>query len=267
MLRKEKIMRLKDKVAIITGSASGIGRGVAVHFGREGASIIVTDIAVEKGKETAELVKDAGGQALFVECDVSKSSEVNKMVKSAEEAFGKVDVLYNNAALQLLGKDSPVDELLEEDWDRVIAVDLKGVYLCMKYAIPLMVKVGGGSIINISSIAALVGRKQSAYTAAKGGIISLSRLVAKHYAPQKVRCNVICPGPIDTQIIPMTEEKKKAFAQELPIGRFGEIEDISYCAVYLASDESSYVTGASFVIDGGLTACPTSLVEPLFGFR
>jgi len=261
-------MRLKDKVAIITGSAIGMGRGAAVHFAREGASIIVTDIDVEKGKETVELVKKSGGHAAFIECDVSKSNGVNRMVNFAVKTFGKVNVLYNNAALQLWGKDAPVDELLEEDWDRVMAVDVKGVYLCMKYAIPEMIRAGGGSIINTSSIAALVGRKQSAYTTAKGGIISLSRLVAKHYAPQKVRCNVICPGPIATQFAgQMSEARQKELAQEIPLGRYGEIEDITYCSVYLASDESSYVTGSVFVIDGGLTACPTSIVEPLFGFR
>jgi NAD(P)-dependent dehydrogenase (short-subunit alcohol dehydrogenase family) len=187
------------------------------------------------------------------------------MVDFTVKAFGKLDVLYNNAALQLTKDDSPVAELLEENWDRVIAVDLKGPFLCMKYAIPEMIRAGGGSIINVSSIAGLVGRKQSAYTTSKGGLISLTRLVAKHYGPQKVRCNVICPGPIAN--VPMTEDQKKAFAQELPIGRFGEIEDISYCAVYLASDESSFATGSVFVIDGGLTACPTSVVEPLFGYR
>lgn len=260
-------MRLKDKVAIVTGAAQGMGRGVAIHFAKEGAKVIVTDIAVEKGKETVELVKKAGGQASFVECDVSRSSEVKKMVDFAVKTFGKVNVLYNNAALQLLGKDSPVDELLEENWDRVIDINLKGPYLCMKYAIPEMIRAGGGSIINVSSIAALVGRKQTAYTASKGALISLTRLIAKHYAQQKIRCNAICPGPIDTQILPISEEQKKEFAREIPIGRYGNIEDISYCAVYLASEESSYVTGAIFVIDGGLTACPTSVVEPLFGFR
>ena len=260
-------MRLKDKVAIITGSAVGMGRGVALHFAREGAKVIVADILGDKSRETVELVKEAGGQAVFVECDVSKSSEVKKMVDFAVKAFGKVNILYNNAALQLRGEDLPVDELLEENWDRTIAVGLKGAFLCMQYAIPVMIGAGGGSIINISSIAALVGRKQSAYTAVKGGLISLTRLVAKHYAPQKVRCNAICPGPIATRIPPMTEDRKKALAQEIPIGRYGEIEDISYCAVYLASDESSYVTGAILVIDGGLTACPTSVVEPIFGFR
>jgi NAD(P)-dependent dehydrogenase (short-subunit alcohol dehydrogenase family) len=261
-------MRLKDKVAIITGSASGMGRGAAIHLAREGAKIIVTDIEVDGGKETVELVKKSGGQAAFIECDVSKSNDVHRMVSFAAKTFGKLNVLYNNAALQLWGKDSPVDELLEENWDRVMAVDLKGVYLCMKYAIPEMVRAGGGSIVNISSIAALVGRKQSAYTTAKGGLISLSRVVAKHYAPQKVRCNVICPGPIATQFAgQMSEAREKELAQEIPLGRYGKIEDIAYCAVYLASDESSYVTGGIFVIDGGLTACPTSIVEPLFGFR
>jgi NAD(P)-dependent dehydrogenase (short-subunit alcohol dehydrogenase family) len=258
-------MRLKDKVAIVTGSASGMGRGVAIHFAKEGASVIASDILLEKGRETAELIKKVGGRAAFIQCDVSKSSEVKAMVDFAVKIFGKLNILYNNAALQLTKNDSPVHELLEENWDRVIAANLKGPFLCMKYAIPEMIRAGGGSIINVASIAGLVGRKQSTYTASKGGLISLTRLVAKHYGPQKVRCNAICPGPIANE--PMSEEKKNAFARELPIGRFGEIEDISYCAVYLASDESSFATGSIFVVDGGLTACPTSIVEPLFGYH
>jgi NAD(P)-dependent dehydrogenase (short-subunit alcohol dehydrogenase family) len=267
-LERGQEMRLKDKAAIITGSALGMGRGAALHFAREGAKVVVTDVDTNGGKETVELVKKSGGQAAFIQCDVSKSSDVKRMVDFAAKTFGRINVLYNNAALQLWGKDAPVDELLEEDWDRVMAVDVKGAYLCMKYAIPEMMRAGGGSIINISSIAALVGRKQSAYTTAKGGLISLSRLVAKHYAPKKVRCNVICPGPIATQFAgEMSDAKQKELAKEIPLGRYGQIEDITYCAVYLASEESSYVTGGTFVIDGGLTACPTSIVEPLFGFR
>ena len=161
-------------------------------------------------------------------------------------------------------KDPPVDQLLEENWDRIMAVDLKGPYLCMKYAIPKMIRSGGGSITNISSITAAVGRKQSTYTAAKGGLLSLSRLVAKNYASKKVRCNVICPGPIDSR--GYSEETRRNFAKEIPIGRLGEIEDITYCSIYLASDESSYVTGSVFFIDGGMMACPNSIVDHL-GFR
>ena len=253
-------MRLEEKVAIVTGSAQGIGRGVALHFAREGASVMVCDIQVDKGKETVELVRNAGGNASFIECDVSKARDVERMVDVTVKTFGKLNVLYNNAAVQLMEGDPPVDLLVEENWDRVMSVDLKGPYLCMKYAIPSMIHAGGGSITNISSITAAIARKQSAYTAAKGGLLSLSRLVAKNYASKKVRCNVICPGPIDSR--GYDDETKRSFAKEIPIGRIGEIEDVSYCSVYLASDESSYVTGSVFFIDGGMTSCPTRRVEP-----
>jgi NAD(P)-dependent dehydrogenase (short-subunit alcohol dehydrogenase family) len=253
-------MRLENKVAIITGAGGGQGRAAALLFAREGAKIVASDWNAESGEETARLVRDAGCQAIHVGADVSAAADVCRLIDGALETYGRIDVLYNNAGVGYSSTLSMQDILKtpEDDWDRVLAINLKSVFLTCKCAIPEMVKSGGGSIINTSSVAALVGGENAhAYTASKGGMISLSRALAVEFGPQNVRVNCICPGVIDT---PMVEPVVGPFKDPSrpfrlsPIRRLGTPEDIAYCALYLASEESSFVTGTIFVIDGGITA-------------
>lgn len=251
--------RLAGKVALITGAGSGQGRAAARLFAQEGAKVVVTDVAVEGGEETVRLVKAAGGEASFVAMDVSQSADVERGVRLAVQTYGGLHALYNNAAIWRLGFDNRVTELAEEAWEKIISVNLKGVYLCCKYGIPELIKAGGGSVINTASVAGLIGSGQPTHTyaASKGGVISLTRAMAIAYAPQKVRVNVICPGGVDTPMIaPLITDTgvRERFAASHPLGRMGTPEDIAYCALYLASDESSWVTGSVFTIDGGYTA-------------
>ncbi|HKD65801.1 MAG TPA: SDR family NAD(P)-dependent oxidoreductase [Candidatus Binataceae bacterium] len=253
-------MRLENKVAIITGAGGGQGRAAALLFAGEGAKIVASDWNAESGEETAALVNAAGGAAVHIGADVSAAAQVRRLIDGALESFGRIDVLYNNAGVGYSSSLSMHDILKtpEEDWDRVLAINLKSVFLTCKCAIPEMLKTGGGSIINTSSVAALVGGENAhAYTAAKGGMISLSRALAVEFGPHNIRVNCICPGVIDT---PMVESVVRPFKDPArpfrisPIRRLGTPEDIAYCALYLASEESSFVTGATFVIDGGITA-------------
>jgi NAD(P)-dependent dehydrogenase (short-subunit alcohol dehydrogenase family) len=251
--------RLAGKVALITGAASGQGRAAARLFAQEGAKVVVADVAVEGGEETVRLVKETGGEASFVAIDVSQSADVERGVRFTVQTYGGLHVLYNNAAIWQLGFDNRVTELVEEAWEKIISVNLKGVYLCCKYGIPELIKAGGGSVINTASVAGLVGSGQPTHTyaASKGGVISLTRAMAIAYAPQKVRVNVICPGGVDTPMIaPLITDTgvRERFAASHPLRRMGTPEDIAYCALYLASDESSWVTGSVFTIDGGYTA-------------
>ena len=251
--------RLAGKVALITGAASGQGRAAARLFAQEGAKVVVADVAVEGGEETVRLVKETGGEASFVAMDVSQSADVERGVRLAVQTYGGLHVLYNNAAIWRRGFDNLVTDLTEEAWEKIISVNLKGVYLCCKYGIPELIKAGGGSVINTASVAGLVGSGQPTHTyaASKGGVISLTRAMAIAYAPQKVRVNVICPGGVDTPMIaPLITDTgvRERFAASHPLRRMGTPEDIAYCALYLASDESSWVTGSVFTIDGGYTA-------------
>jgi NAD(P)-dependent dehydrogenase (short-subunit alcohol dehydrogenase family) len=251
--------RLAGKVALITGAGGGQGRAAAVVFAREGAKVVVADVKIEGGEETVQLVRADGGQAEFVATDVSQAAHVEAMVRFTVDTYGSLHILYNNAAV-LHRKDALVTNLDEEMWDHIIAVNLKSVYLGCKYAIPEIIKSGGGSIINTSSLAGLLGTGNvHAYTAAKGGVISLTRAVAMAYAKQHVRCNVICPGAVDTPMMAhvlhgSNPKLREGFERSHPIGRLGTPEDIASMALYLASDESSWVTGSVFTIDGGASA-------------
>ena len=253
-------MRLKDKVAIITGAGSGQGRAAALIFSREGASIAVSDWKPELGDETVTLVKKAGGEAIFIRTDVSESADVQNLVRTTVSTYGRIDILYNNAGVGFSSPLSMADVINtpEADWDRVIAINLRSMYLTAKYGIPEMIKSGGGSIINTASIAALIGSEAAhAYTAAKGGMVALSRALAVEFGPKNIRVNCICPGAIDTPMIAPVIDPLKQSGQPFmtsPIRRLGMPEDIANCALYLASDESSFVTGATLVVDGGYIA-------------
>lgn len=250
-------MRLAGKVALITGAGSGQGQEAAVLFAKEGAKVIVTDIDEEGVKQTVDVVKAAGGEAAGRIMDVANSEQIQECVAFTVRTFGALNVLYNNAGVYLRGKDGPVTRVPEDIWDLTLNVNLKGMFLCCRHAIPEMIKAGGGSIVNTASAAGLMGSNFHAYSASKGGMISLNRSIATTYAAQNIRSNVICPGFIET---PMTAEISgsqrllDAYLQNTPLHRAGKPIDIAYMALYLASDEAAFVTGGVFVIDGGVTA-------------
>ncbi len=251
-------MRLANKVALITGSAGGMGKVAAELFAQEGASVVVTDIAAEQGEETARSIRDAGGKAIFVKANVANEDEVKHLVGAAIDAFGRIDVLYNNAGI-MPTDDGSVTDITEATWDKIMDVNLKSAFLCCKYTIPHMVKQGKGSIINVASFVALLGCTvpQDAYTVSKGGMLSLTKSLAVQYGRQGVRCNAICPGPIETPMLRVlwtSEEARNLRLNRIPLGRFGEANDIVYMALYLASDESSWTTGSWLVVDGGITS-------------
>ncbi|HLA17811.1 MAG TPA: glucose 1-dehydrogenase [Dehalococcoidia bacterium] len=250
-------MRLADKTVLITGAGSGMGRLACQMFAREGASIVALDITEDALRETAASVEAGGGRIVAVPANVAVAADVERAVAEGVRAFGKLNVLYNNAGI-FPDEDQSVVDMDEGVWQRVLDVNLKGVALCCRYGIPALVKAGGGSVINVASFVALVGCTvpQDAYTASKGAVLSLTRSIAVQYGPQGVRANAICPGPILTPMLeslfPSEEEKMKRL-NRIPMGRFGRAEDIVYAALYLASDESSWTTGTAFVVDGGIT--------------
>jgi NAD(P)-dependent dehydrogenase (short-subunit alcohol dehydrogenase family) len=251
-------MRLQDKVALITGAGSGIGREAALLWAREGAKIVVADVNDEAGAATVAVIEAAGGSATYVRADVSKTADAEGMVHAAEEHFGGLHVLFNNAGIMHSADDSAITT--EEDvWDLTMNINLKGVFLGCKYGIPALQRAGGGSIINVASFVALMGAAtpQIAYTASKGGVLAMTRELAVIHARQNIRVNALCPGPLRTELLMKflnTEEKKQRRLVHIPLGRFGEAREIANAALFLASDESSYVTGATFVVDGGITA-------------
>jgi NAD(P)-dependent dehydrogenase (short-subunit alcohol dehydrogenase family) len=251
-------MRLQDKVSIITGGASGMGRVAAAMFAAEGAKVVVADVTEPAAQSVVDEVTAAGGEAIAVAADVSREADAKRMVDAAVEAFGRVDVLYNNAGIMPEADHSVIDTAVE-DWDRVMAVNVRGVFLGCKYAIPRMVEQGSGSIINIASFVALVGcsNPQDAYTASKGAVLSLTRSLAVQFAPKGVRSNAICPGPVETPLLMdwlvKDEEAKRIRLARNPTGRFGKPEEIVHMAIYLASDESRWTNGAAMVVDGGIT--------------
>jgi NAD(P)-dependent dehydrogenase (short-subunit alcohol dehydrogenase family) len=251
-------MRLKDKVVFISGAGSGMGRLASQMFAREGALIIANDYNTSALDETVTLVRAAGGKAKAVSGDVSKQADVERAMQEGVKAFGRINVLYNNAGVSLDGDDS-VLTLTDEVWDRTLNINTKGIALCCKYGIPELLKVGGGSVINIASFVALVGCSvpQDAYTASKGAVIALTQSLAVQFGPKGVRSNAICPGPILTPLLEKlyaSDPAKRALRlNRIPMGRFGRAEDIVYAAMYLASDESTWVNGSSMVVDGGIT--------------
>ena len=251
-------MRLQDKVAIITGGGSGMGRVASQMFAAEGARVVVAEYDTGSGEETVRLVTDAGGEATFVQVDVSVENDARRMVEAAVSAHGRLDVLYNNAGVMPEADHSVIDTDVDT-WDKVMAVNLRGVFLGCKHAIPRMLEQGSGSIINISSFVALLGCSvpQDAYTASKGAVLSLTRSLAVQFGPHGVRSNAICPGPIETPLL-MDWLLKDEAAKQLrlarnPTGRFGKPEEIVNLAIYLASDESRWTNGAAMVVDGGIS--------------
>jgi NAD(P)-dependent dehydrogenase (short-subunit alcohol dehydrogenase family) len=250
--------RLAGKAALITGAGSGIGLATALAFAREGARIAAVDVDARAGEAAAEQLRAAGAEAIFARADVSKSADCAEMVAAAGRAFGALHVLFNNAGIMLAADDDAVSTD-EATWDLTMNVNLKGVFLGCKHGIPALRRAGGGSVINTASFVALLGAAtpQLAYTASKGGVLALSRELAVIHAREKIRVNALCPGPLRTELLMKfldTEAKRQRRLVHIPLGRFGEAREIAEAVVFLASDESSFVTGASFVVDGGITA-------------
>jgi NAD(P)-dependent dehydrogenase (short-subunit alcohol dehydrogenase family) len=255
-------MRLDGKVCFVTGGASGMGRVAAAIFSREGARVAVADVNAEACEAAAAEARAAacgGGDAFAIRCDVTRERDVRDAIAATVARYGRLDVLYNNAGI-MMAEDRSVVDTEESVWDRTLAVNLKGIYLCCKHGIPELIRAGGGSVINIASFVALVGCSvpQDAYTATKGAVIALTKSLAVQFGPQGVRSNAICPGPIETPLL--TEwllkdpEARRVRLARNPTGRFGRPEDIVNAGIYLASDESAWTNGAIFVIDGGITS-------------
>ena len=255
-------MRLLDKVTIITGAGSGMGREAALLFAREGAKVVVAEMNIAAGEQTVADVKAAGGEAVFVPTEVTSATSVDQCVGAAEATYGRLDVMYNNAGI-FPDADGSVLDTTEATWDLVMNVNLKGVFFGCKYAIPALLRSGGGSIINVASFVALVGAAtpQIAYTASKGGVLAMTREIAVEFARQNIRSNALCPGPVQT---PMLEQLLADLMRDpewarrrlvhIPMGRPGRAEELAKAALFLASDDSSYMTGAALVVDGGITA-------------
>jgi len=247
--------RLEGKCAIITGSATGIGKATATLFAQEGARVVVSDVD-EAGRQVVEAIKGDGGEATFVKADVSQAVAAERMVDTAVRTYGRLDVLVNNAAVYR--GDGSILTVADETWNQIIGVNLKGTYLCCKFAIARMIETGGGSIVNLSSVNALMGLSLTAYTASKGGVQALTRLLAVDFGSKGIRVNSICPGTIMTENSIAIYRERPGLAESVtrmyPMGKLGAPVDVAECALYLASDASSFVTGASFVVDGGLMA-------------
>ena len=255
-------MRLKEKVALITGAGSGIGREAALLFAREGAAVVAVDVAETPGRETASSIEAAGGRARFVRADVSRAADVAAMIAAAEETYGRLNVLFNNAGI-FPAADGSVTDTDEEVWDLVMRVNLKGVFLGCKYGIPALLRAGGGSVINTASFVALMGAAtpQIAYTASKGGVLSLTRETAVEFARRGIRVNALCPGPVDTPLMAelLSDPARRARRMvHIPFGRLARASEVAQAALFLASDESSYVNGAALSVDGGITVAYTT---------
>ncbi len=250
--------RLKGRTALITGGASGIGRRAAVLFASEGASVLVADRDREAGQETVDAIEADGGHAHFAATDVAVAAQVEAAVASAERVYGSLHVIFNNAGIFPSGDGLPV-ETSEEVWDRVMEVNLKGVFLGCKYGIPALLRAGGGAIVNTASFVAVMGAAtaQIAYTASKGGVLAMTREIAVAYARQGIRANALCPGPVNTPLLAELLADPAARARRLahvPMGRLAEADEVARAALFLASDDAAYVNGTTFLVDGGITA-------------
>jgi NAD(P)-dependent dehydrogenase (short-subunit alcohol dehydrogenase family) len=245
----------KDKVALITGGSSGIGKATAIAFAQKGAKVVIADWV--ENKETISLIKKSGGEAIFIKCDVSSAADVKAMVEKTISTYGQLDYAYNNAGIE--GVNAKTGECSEDNWDKTIAVNLKGIWLCMKHQIPHMINQGKGAIVNCSSVAGLIGfAGLPAYVASKHGVIGLTKTAALEYAQLGIRVNCVCPGVIQTPMIDrLTGDSEEAIAQFTklePVGRFGQPEEVASAVVWLCSDEASFVTGHAMAVDGGFVA-------------
>jgi NAD(P)-dependent dehydrogenase (short-subunit alcohol dehydrogenase family) len=250
--------RLDGKVALITGGASGMGMVASHLFAAEGASVVLTDVADEPGEAVAVEIREAGGNAAYVHADVSNEEDCAAMVRAAVESFGGLHILYNNAGV-MPGDDGSVHTNSEAIWDLVLAINVKGVAFGCKHGIPAMIDSGGGSIVNVASFVAWMGAatSQTAYTASKGAVLAMTREIAVEYARKGIRCNALCPGPIDTPLLAellSDDAKRQRRFVHIPMGRLGRAEELAKAALFLASDDSSFMTGASLIVDGGITA-------------
>ena len=250
--------RLEGKVALITGAASGMGMVAAGLFADEGARVMLSDVADEAGETVAKEIEAAGHEAAYVHADVSSEADARAMVEATVERFGGLHVLYNNAGV-MLAEDGSVDATDEAVWDRTLAINVKGVAHGCKHGIPAMIDSGGGSIVNVASFVAWMGAatSQTAYTASKGAVVAMTREIAVEYARRGIRCNALCPGPIDTpllaELLSDPARRQRRFVH-IPMGRLGRAEELAAAALFLASDDSSFMTGASLIVDGGITA-------------
>jgi NAD(P)-dependent dehydrogenase (short-subunit alcohol dehydrogenase family) len=243
----------EDKVALVTGGAMGIGKATALAFAREGAKVIVADIAENEGQKVVNILKKNGSDAIFAKCDVSRAGDVERMIKTAADTYGRLDCCFNNAGISVFGLTA---DLKEEEWDRAISVDLKGVWLCMKYEIPQMVKQGRGAIVNCASVAAFKGTPTlCAYSAAKHGVIGLTKTAALEYIKAGVRINAVCPGVTLTTLTEKTPpDLLQAMIDAHPIGRLGRADEIAEAVLWLCSDLASFTTGIAVPVDGGFLA-------------
>jgi NAD(P)-dependent dehydrogenase (short-subunit alcohol dehydrogenase family) len=262
-------MRLKDKVAIVTGSASGIGKAISLAFGREGAVVVGADVNTDGGKQTAKEITKAGGEAGFIEVDVAESAQILELVETTVKNHGKLDIMVNNAGIEVFSRLADTEE---EMWDRLMSINLRGVFLGTKHAVPKMLQNGGGVIINMASVAGIMGAGGlAAYNASKGGVVLLTKNTAMDYGSRNIRANCICPGFVSTPMVdavlslPGADELRERIIGLCPAGRLGKPEEVAHCAVFLASDESSYMNGHALVVDGGMSAGWQLDVEKVLG--